>query len=847
MESLAAAASLSPGHVRNKLHALPTTLEATYDEVMQRITSQDSDQKDIAIKALAWVSHAFRPLAPMELQHALSIQPGDHELDEDFVVDIGSITSLCAGLVIIDSTTNAVNLVHYTASKYFEDKRQIYFPGFHGDITMICAAYLNLPAVQNASIWAIVEKYPLACYAAEFIGDHARHNPEETLQSATLEAVCQLLGNSERRRSLLSLLAGLDLIKAGIKADADIKGTRDSVADNLDIAVKGDQHIVRRTNSDKMSEVTALHLAASMGLAKVASIILEESTDIDAVDETGKTALAVGMDRGFEKAVEILITSGASVDLTDHHGQQVFLLLVEKGWHNAADLVAQKAKDNSANMETNPFVMFVVTTYFGDLQEVRQLASLNTNGPKTDYYQAFALFVAVEHVDGDMVKLLLSLSVPVDSKDSFGQGSLHRATRKGSTEIMKILILHGAQVDLMDDQWQTPWTANVRSQETHVLKMLLAAGADPNASGPEGITVLYGLAASGESDKVKYVLDSGADPSRCTLYKWSPLHWAAHHGHTKCVKLLLSAGAHVNQRSDQMLTPLDLATQHKRHNVISILRKAGADGSTERDAKSNTTTAVIKKANPPLDEAHGSISATMRSAEPFLTIPTKVTFCFDQPMHQSRIFGQFVYPTQHSKPQEDLHDFTGELLQPYHISQMLDTMSQTISIKRATRRPNLVDYPLPMEVFSRNSVLYDIVRDTIDPNTFELRQNLDIQTSAVTKLRRDRWGSWKTRCTQNACSVLMFQSSPDWSPTADSRLRWTNDEGCLLARSGQGSTSFLHLEVGLELDLVDVLMTSWIATCWYDAIYGDHSTTSPKGSPVLSNNKAYPIARHVSA
>lgn len=53
-----------------------------------------------------------------------------------------------------------------------------------------------------------------------------------------------------------------------------------------------------------------------MGLARVASILLKGNPNIDAIDETGKTALEVAMERGFEKAVEFLVSSGAAVNFS---------------------------------------------------------------------------------------------------------------------------------------------------------------------------------------------------------------------------------------------------------------------------------------------------------------------------------------------------------------------------------------------------------------------------------------------------------------------------------------------------------------------------------------------------
>lgn len=73
------------------------------------IQHQDSDHRRIALKALAWVCQAFRALSLKELhQHALAVEAGDTVLDEDLVLDGQQITSLCAGLVVVDQRTNVV-------------------------------------------------------------------------------------------------------------------------------------------------------------------------------------------------------------------------------------------------------------------------------------------------------------------------------------------------------------------------------------------------------------------------------------------------------------------------------------------------------------------------------------------------------------------------------------------------------------------------------------------------------------------------------------------------------------------------------------------------------------------
>ena len=366
VESLSSAAALSIKHVRKKLESLPTTLTATYDETIGRIDSQEYDHKNIAMKTLAWVSYAFRPLSLGEFQHALAIEPNSTELDEEDIMDKTSITALYASLVIIDPATNIVNLVHYTTKSYFESIRSVRFPGFHAKITMSCATYLALESLRDASIWTIVHDFPLAYYATRYMGDHARLNPEDALEPGVLEVIYRLLSNPEKRKPLLSLLDSLDFVRPGFCHSKNLPGTIMKNSDSLagetlvsptlnedptsqDYALDGNeigQEPLKRVVSDttctpsaegtiqiseglepvhivnRMPEVTALHLAASMGLARVASLLIKDTGDIDALDETGKSALALAIIRGFEKAAEFLVTNGARVDLTSEHGHQ---------------------------------------------------------------------------------------------------------------------------------------------------------------------------------------------------------------------------------------------------------------------------------------------------------------------------------------------------------------------------------------------------------------------------------------------------------------------------------------------------------------------------------------------
>jgi ankyrin repeat protein len=813
---LISAAALSIKHVRKKLNTLPTTLAATYDEAIRRITNQDPDHKDIAFKTLAWVSYTFRPLRLKELQHALAIEPGVEELDEEMVLDEQSITALCAGLVVIDTGTDAVNLVHYTTKSYLEDKRQVFFPGFHGQITMNCAAYLMISPLRKATIWEIVHNYPLACYAAQYMGDHARHNPEEALEQSILDAVYQLLAQRHSRKPLLCLLDGLDLIRSGFYSSNNPLLPMDNIGDEGTDDEPGKVGAEPAKGlSNQILEVTSLHLAASMGLARVAAMLLKETTDIDAMDETGKTALAVAIEKGFEKAVEFLVYSGACVDLHTDHGRGVFLLLIEKSWHAVADIVCAKAKSSAPEKAADVHLLFAA--YSGKADELGRIIQRDPSVSEDAKLMELALFVAVECTRPAIIELLLSDYVDVNCKDNTGQTSLHRATRRGSESIVEILLKHGADIDSVNDEGLTAWSSNLSSKNERILGILLAAGTDPNTKGPNGVSQLYSAAASGQIEIVKLMLKSGTNPSIKTDFSWAPLHWASYNGHIECVKLLINAGADPNPVSDQETTPLDLALRANQTAVIVILLGAGGQEAihlAENDLGSASGFDSTKSLSL-LSKTASSI--TLAEADE-AGAPAKMAFAFDQPLEQSTSFGQFIYPIHHRSGCRDVHDFSGLNNQPYQISHMLDNRAHSISVRRAKFRPLMSEYPLKEDLFVREGVLYDIAPVTMDYQDLELHGDAENAISGPITMRKSWSGSWKAHHVDKGSTKLLFRSIPDWTVTNKPGSRWVREDGYLIARIGGALETTLIVEERLDSKLLDALVACWVAKTWSETL-----------------------------
>lgn len=546
-------------------------------------------------------------------------------------------------------------------------------------------------------------------------------------------------------------------------------------------------------------------------------MLLKENVNIDAVDETGKTALALAMDRGFEKAVEFLLTSGANVDLRQDHGRSIFLLIAERNWHKASDIIAEKAQLASEVFEGEErrFADFLLAVYHGDTLRAKSIAAIVIETKPR--IAKMALLLAVERDNQTMVTHLLEHGIDVDSRDNAGKTPLHRATRRKNEDMMRLLIGRDAKVDARDDDGRTPWSDNLRLLDSRILGLLLQNGADPNTKGLQGLSELYTAGRNGEAALVKYMLDSGTNPSIASKYDWAPLHWAASYGYVECTRLLIEAGANLSPLSDQNVTPLDLAVEAKQSVTSEMLTQAGAkrgsdptlEGARHQLEKNERVDewTYNEDFNPNLSRPHEEAERAANE---------KLILVWDKPLQRTlqhpKLVGQFLYPSGSYTPRGYI----------YEISQVMELATHTLSVRKSRTRAWMRDYPLPASRFDTSDALYDIVRLRPDAQDFELRTRTQAQEHAggVLRLHRDWTGGWKLKrwpAAGQGAPYYVVRVTPDFSKLdSDEESRWTSGTAAaLLARTGwDDGTPNICFEPGVDRDTQDLMVVCWIAKLW---------------------------------
>lgn len=92
------------------LERLPADVDM-YNEAMERIAQQNEHDARLAERVLSWIVYSQKPLSLTELRHALAVSSGVAAMDLDAIDDEYSLTSVCAGLVVVDENSGVIRLV----------------------------------------------------------------------------------------------------------------------------------------------------------------------------------------------------------------------------------------------------------------------------------------------------------------------------------------------------------------------------------------------------------------------------------------------------------------------------------------------------------------------------------------------------------------------------------------------------------------------------------------------------------------------------------------------------------------------------------------------------------------
>jgi len=611
---------LNRRQVRSGLAELPKKLDETYDQAMERIQKQDENEVKLAHLVLLWIAYSLRPLTVAELQHALAVEPGDDDLDDDGLYEVEFMVSVCAGLVTVDEESDHIRLVHYTTQAYIERIREAQFPGAPSIIAKTCLTYLtfrpfseDLFTDQEEELDNRLNKYPFLHYTSTYWGTHLGTGIDDdarTLASGFLDNYIALSNTvhvagldyfTEYRKvpclTRLHFVAwfglvdfGLDLLNNGadVNAEDHLKMTPLSVAVYAGHTEMVQALLERGANAkvEDSNQMTPMLLAAHRGHDLMIQLLIDAGVDCN--KWSGASPLYYAIETNRVGVVRILIENGADLNLSGNSSfgwqsslpieqaarlgfEDIILLLLEKGGDISEDpIYVGNALHEAA--------------FGGHIRVVELLISRGINISKRDAYRRTALHRAVQNGNSDIVRLLLEKKIMASAMDASGLTAFHIAAQEGKAEILQILLYDDTSILKTSESRRSLVQEALNGQSESVSSVLLEYINDT----PEADLLLARIrymrlrCAVNQSDKVtaESLLRSGVDPDSPR----SLLFLALSREQPEIVKLLLAHGADVSAKTWQGRTPLHWAVHKGYSEGAQILLEQGADVHAADDA-----------------------------------------------------------------------------------------------------------------------------------------------------------------------------------------------------------------------------------------------------------------------
>ncbi|KAJ7019718.1 ankyrin repeat-containing domain protein [Mycena alexandri] len=537
--------------VREALKTLPKTLNNSYDDAMKRIGEQNEESRAIAHSTLTWVVNAKRPLTVLEIQTALAVEPGTKSLDEDNILDMEIILSVCAGLVIVDEQLLVVRLVHYTTQEYLDSIQPQQFPDAHTQITRTLLTYLAFEKIMDFK-QDINHVFPPLLEYSQYCLAHAAGPPEGALKDLLLDFLSQ--GANPRRKWL-----------GAWQSPPWTFWDWPRLPSALWIAAATDlreivQFLLERVPYVPDPDCPEIIVASNYGHFQMTQLLIEHGANVNAQGGYFGSALQAASVRGHINIVQLLIEQGANVN-------------AQGGVYNSA---LQAASFNGHKH----MVCFLI----------EQGANVNLQGGV--YHNALQAASYFGHEN--IVQLLIEQGANINAEGGEYHNALQAASLEGHINVVQLLIDHGANVNAQGREYDSALqAASIGGHET-IVQLLIEHGANVNAQGGEYGNTLQAASYWGHENIVQLLIEHGANVNVQGGKYGSALQAASYKGHENIVHLLIEQGANVNAQGGKYCSALYAALQsHLRDawaydprphneriqsldNVVEILRENGA-------------------------------------------------------------------------------------------------------------------------------------------------------------------------------------------------------------------------------------------------------------------------------
>jgi ankyrin repeat protein len=286
----------------------------------------------------------------------------------------------------------------------------------------------------------------------------------------------------------------LEIVKLLIENGADMEARDGTGRTVLMIAAAKDyfdkaQLLVQRganVNATTTRRLTPLHFAAGGGKSpEIVRLLLDAGVDIEARDDTGRTALfvAASCSREHTAVVQALLDAGADLNALDEH-ERTALHEMGDGFVETVCLFIQNGADVNAldQFERTPLEM---TASKGFMETVRVLIGFGADVNSANLFGHTALYCAAHNGLEETVAFLIERGADLNTVDMYGRTALHMAAFFGFVDTVRVLVERGADVMIVENQGRTaaemvclgnPATALIKAEVERIRNEAFAMG-----------------------------------------------------------------------------------------------------------------------------------------------------------------------------------------------------------------------------------------------------------------------------------------------------------------------------------------------------------------------------------
>ncbi|KAJ7600190.1 ankyrin repeat-containing domain protein, partial [Mycena floridula] len=470
--------------LRNALDRLPEDIWRSYDNAMLRIDAQGETDSNLAYHIFYWLSCSKRPLTVPELQHAVAVSsnPEMTDMEQEAIVDIETLTDVCAGLIITDKSFTrsrlTVRLVHYTMQEYLQLNQQRLFPTIHSLMAITCLTYMSFNTFSTEE-WKVSSRhrlstqYPLYEYAVLFWGKHAWDNQEQIFPHVQrfLKKPVNVARASKlfrRRRYFLSQLSShilyLPIVFSLVQVLEKLLPDHDmGPADGgllLLASLLGHAEIVMvlltkvDPNTQDVQLRTALSYSAEYGSLKSVQILLKlKGIHPDLPDKDGRTPFIHACHHGHTEIVQLFLDQyNINYNFRDHNGWTALFHAVDQKHLDIAQVLLQHSDiqpDIPDNTEKTPLIW-----------------AAQQSAPSWTYLKLMEALLEREDVNPDSQDEHLRTAL------SYSAGGNLKNTSLRYDQVL-CLLKNGATPDLQDRYLRTPLSYAIERRQSRIITLLL--------------------------------------------------------------------------------------------------------------------------------------------------------------------------------------------------------------------------------------------------------------------------------------------------------------------------------------------------------------------------------------